>query len=61
MSAQIVAASGAPVPATALVADVAERVLSSDAPVAVVDGQGKVVGSIDRAMMIATIFGTGKA
>lgn len=61
MSAQIVAASGAPVPATALVADVAERVLSSDAPVAVIDGQGKVVGSIDRAMMIATIFGTGKA
>lgn len=61
MSAQSVATTDNPVLATALVADVAERVLSSDTPVAVVDGQGKVVGSIDRAMMIATIFGTGKA
>jgi glycine betaine/proline transport system ATP-binding protein len=50
-----------PVSVKALVADVAERVLSSDVAVAVADEQGRVVGSIDRQRMIATIFGAGKA
>jgi glycine betaine/proline transport system ATP-binding protein len=50
-----------PVSVKALAADVAERVLSSDVAVAVADEQGRVVGSIDRQRMIATIFGAGKA
>jgi glycine betaine/proline transport system ATP-binding protein len=59
MSPELVITSEAPVLATALAADVAERVLSSDIPLSVVDAQGRVVGSIDRPTMITTIFGAG--
>ena len=54
-------ASGTPVAAKAVVAEVAGRVLSSDAALPVVDDAGKVVGSIDRSRIIATVFGEGKA
>ena len=54
-------ATGEPVPATALVADVAPRVLASDRPVPVVDAAGVVVGALDRDRIIATIFGPGAA
>lgn len=60
MSPELVITSEAPILATALAADVAERVLSSDIPLSVVDAQGRVVGSIDRPTMITTIFGAGK-
>lgn len=61
MGAVAAGASGTPVAAKAVVAEVAGRVLSSDAALPVVDDAGKVVGSIDRSKIIATVFGEGKA
>ncbi len=52
-------AEGTPVSATALLADIAPRILSSDRPVPVADDQGTIIGAIDRQQVIATIFGTG--
>ncbi len=54
-------AVGEPVSASALVADVAPRVLSSDRPVPVIDATGVIVGALDRQRVIATIFDTGEA
>lgn len=54
-------ATGAPVSASALVADIAPRVLSSDRPVPVADESGAIIGAIDRQRVIATIFGAGAA
>ncbi|WP_413873363.1 ATP-binding cassette domain-containing protein [Albidovulum sp.] len=50
-------ASGAPVPASALVGDVAARVLAAEAPVPVAGSDGRIVGSLDRAAVIGTVFG----
>lgn len=49
-------ATGAPVSATALVGDVAARVLASEAPVPVADAAGRIVGSLDRRAVIETVF-----
>ena len=49
-------ATGAPVSATALVGDVAARVLASEVPVPVTDDAGRIVGSIDRKAVIETVF-----
>lgn len=54
-------AEGAPVRASALVAEIAPRVLSSDRPVPVTDDHGEVIGAIDRQRVIETIFGAGAA
>ena len=50
-------ATGDPVRNTALVGDVAARVLAADAPLPVVDGGGAIVGSLDRQSVIGTVFG----
>ena len=50
-------ATGDPVRNTALVGDVAARVLATDAPLPVVDGGGAIVGSLDRQSVIGTVFG----
>ena len=50
-------ATGAPVPAAALVAEIAPRVLASDSPVPVADEAGRVIGAVDRQRIITTIFG----
>lgn len=52
---------GAPVPATALVADIAARVLASDRPVPVADAKGAIIGAVDRDRVIAAICGTDAA
>ncbi|MCV2866906.1 quaternary amine ABC transporter ATP-binding protein [Albidovulum sediminicola] len=52
-------ASGSPVLASALIADVASRVLTSDRPVPVVDAKGAIIGAIDRERVINTIFAHG--
>ena len=52
---------GTPVPATALVADIAARVLSSDRPVPVADERGAIIGAVDRDRVIAAICGTDAA
>jgi glycine betaine/proline transport system ATP-binding protein len=54
-------ATGAPVSASALVAEIAPRVLASDRPVPVADDEGAIIGAIDRQRVIATIFGAGAA
>jgi glycine betaine/proline transport system ATP-binding protein len=54
-------AEGTPVSASALLADIAPRILSSDLPVPVADDQGAIIGAIDRQQVITTIFGTGAA
>ncbi len=54
-------AAGEPVPASALVADIASRVLMSDRPVPVADERGAIIGAIDRQRVIDTIFGRGAA
>ena len=54
-------ATGAPIPASSLVADIAPRVLASDQPVPVTDGQGAIIGAIDRQRVISTIFADGAA
>ncbi len=52
-------AAGAPVSASALVADIAPQVLASDRPGPVADESGTIIGAIDRQRIIATIFGAG--
>ncbi|MBS0563037.1 MAG: ATP-binding cassette domain-containing protein [Proteobacteria bacterium] len=52
---------GTPVPATALVADIAARVLASDRPVPVADEKGAIIGAVDRDRVIAAICGTDAA
>ncbi|MCB4771359.1 betaine/proline/choline family ABC transporter ATP-binding protein [Ancylobacter sp. Lp-2] len=47
----------AAVPATALVAEVAEAVLASEAPAAVVDADGMIIGKLERATVIANLVG----
>lgn len=54
-------AEGAPVRASALVADIAPRILSSDHPVPVADDRGAIIGAIDRQRVIETIFSAGAA
>ena len=53
------AGSGEPIPQTARISDVAERIITADNPVPVVDGNGKIVGSIDRLAVAKVLFGTG--
>lgn len=50
-------ASGAPVQGSALVAEIASRVLSAEKPVPVIDTAGKVIGTLDRKSVIETVFG----
>jgi glycine betaine/proline transport system ATP-binding protein len=50
-------ATGEPLPATALVAEVAARVLAAGAPVPLADDQGRIIGALDRQAVIATVFG----
>jgi len=50
-------ASGQPVPADALVGEIAARVLSSEAPVAVADESGRIVGSLERTSIMTAMFG----
>jgi len=47
---------GAPIAASAKIGDVAAQVLASDTAIAVVDGEGKVVGQVTRGAMIAALF-----
>lgn len=54
-------AEGPAVSASALLADIAPRILSSDQPVPVSDDQGTIIGAIGRQQVITTIFGTGAA
>jgi glycine betaine/proline transport system ATP-binding protein len=54
-------ATGAPVPASALIADIAPQVLASDHPVPVADAGGTIIGAIDRQRVISTIFAAGLA
>lgn len=49
--------SGQPVRDTALVSEIAPRVLAAEAPVPVADDQGRIVGALDRQAIIATVFG----
>lgn len=50
-------ATGTPVSASALIADIAPQVLASDRPVPVADERGAIIGAIDRQRVISTIFG----
>ena len=50
-------ARGAPVRATALVGEVAARVLAAEAPVPVAGPDGRIVGSLGRTAIIETVFG----
>ncbi len=52
-------ASGEPVPVTAKVHEVAERILSVAEPVPVVDAQGQVVGSLDREAVTRVLLDLG--
>lgn len=49
-------AAGKPVPAAAKLAEIAARVLGSDAPVPVINAAGQPVGQISRADMIAALY-----
>lgn len=53
-------ALGPVVAARALVAEVAEAVLGSELPAAVVDAEGTLVGKLDRATVIANLVGGGQ-
>lgn len=52
-------AEGTPIPATARISDVAERIIMADGPVPVADEDGKVIGTIDRAGIAHILFGSG--
>ena len=52
-------ADGACVDATALISDVAARVIGNDGPVAVVNGEGRQVGSITRDRVAEVLFSKG--
>jgi len=43
-----------------IIESVAEKILSQDKPVAVIDSQNKVVGIITPLKIIQTVFGTSK-
>lgn len=51
---------GEPIPQSARVSDVAERIIAADAPLPVCDGQGEVVGAIDRNAVAHVLFGGGR-
>jgi glycine betaine/proline transport system ATP-binding protein len=51
--------SGDPVPQSARISDVAERIITAEAPVPVADADGRIVGSIDRQAVAKVIFGAG--
>ncbi len=50
---------GEPIPLTTRVSEIAERVISADAPVSVCDENGLLVGSIDRKAIAHMLFGSG--
>ena len=52
-------ASGDPIPATARLSDVAERIIVAEDPLPVADHAGKIVGSIDRRAIAHVLFGSG--
>ncbi|WP_424830526.1 quaternary amine ABC transporter ATP-binding protein [Ruegeria sp.] len=55
------AGEGEPIPQSARVSDVAERIIAADAPIPVVDADGQPVGAIDRKAIAHVLFGTGDA
>ena len=52
---------GEPVPASARVSEVAERIIAADAPRPVRDEAGRIIGSIDRVAVAQVLFGSGVA
>ncbi len=55
-SKDIVALNGVNILASAKIGDAAAKVLSSDKPLAVIDDDGRAIGSINRTQMIAAMF-----
>ena len=53
--------TGEPIRTSCLVAEQAERIITSDTPFPVVDEAGNVVGSVDRAAIARVLFGDGGA
>ena len=51
--------SGEPVPQSARISDIAERIIVADSPVPVTDSDGQIVGSIDRLAVAKVLFGEG--
>ncbi|MFD1159942.1 quaternary amine ABC transporter ATP-binding protein [Roseovarius aestuarii] len=51
--------SGEPVPQSARISDIAERIIVADSPVPVTDIDGQIVGSIDRLAVAKVLFGEG--
>lgn len=51
--------SGRPIPHSARIADVAERIITADNPVPVTDNDGNIIGSIDRLTVAKVLFGAG--
>ena len=51
--------TGAPIPQTALLSDVAERIITADHPIPVADDAGRIVGAIDRKDIAHVLFGEG--
>lgn len=49
------AATGEPVPASALLEEVLPRAAASEAPLPVADGQGRIIGSIDRSRLLRAL------
>lgn len=54
------AATGQPIQRTDRISDVAERIIVADGPVPVADGEGRIVGSIDRKAIAHVLFGAGE-
>jgi glycine betaine/proline transport system ATP-binding protein len=54
--ASTVALQGAKIPASAKIGEVAPIVLASQVPLAVIDDGGRVMGNVDRQMMIAALY-----
>lgn len=52
---------GEPIPQSTRVSDVAERIIAADAPIPVSDGNGQIVGGIDRKAVAHVLFGAGDA
>ena len=50
---------GAPLLHSAKVADVAERIIASDAPLSVQDDAGQIIGAVDRMAVAKVLFGEG--
>jgi glycine betaine/proline transport system ATP-binding protein len=55
-----VTGAGEPIPQSTRVSEIAERVISADAPVPVCDADGMLVGSIDRKAIAYVLFGSGE-